>query len=48
MKRVKEVLRLAHELGYSSRQIQDSVRLGRTTVGESLRKTRADAMAAAH
>jgi len=32
MRRVKEVLRLAHELGYSSRQIQDSVRLGRTTV----------------
>jgi len=36
MRRVKEVLRLAHELGYSSRQIRDSVRLGRTTVGEYL------------
>ena len=41
MRRVKEVLRLAHELGYSSRQIQDSVRLGRTTVGEYLARARA-------
>jgi transposase len=44
MKRVKEVLRLAHELGYSSRQIQDSVRLGRTTVGEYLARARAAGM----
>mgnify|MGYP002078384821 CR=1 FL=1 len=40
MRRVKEVLRLAHELGYSSRQIQGSVRLGRTTVGEYLARAR--------
>ena len=44
MRRVKEVLRLAHELGYSSRQIQDSVRLGRTTVGEYLARARAAGM----
>ena len=44
MKRVKEVLRLAHEVGYSSRQIQDSVRLGRTTVGEYLARARAAGM----
>ena len=36
MRRVKEVLRLAHELGYSRRQIGVSVRLGRTTVGEEI------------
>ena len=41
MRRVKEVLRLAHELGYSLRQIADSVRLGRTSVRDYL--TRADA-----
>ena len=40
MRRVKEVLRLAHQLGYSRRQIQDSVRLGRTTVGEYLARAR--------
>ena len=44
MRRVKEVLRLAHELGYSRRQIQDSVRLGRTTVGEYLARARAAGM----
>ena len=36
MRRVKEVLRLAHELGYSNRQIQLSVRMGRTSVGAYL------------
>ena len=41
MRRVKEVLRLAHELGYSLRQIGESVRLGRTSVRDYL--TRADA-----
>jgi transposase len=41
MKRVKEVLRLAHELGYSNRQIEVSVRLGRTTVGGYLARARA-------
>jgi transposase len=41
MRRVKEVLRLAHELGYSLRQIAESVRLGRTSVRDYL--TRADA-----
>ncbi len=40
MKRVKEVLRLAHELGCSNRQIQDSVRLGRTTVSTYLARAR--------
>ena len=41
MRRVKEILRLAHELGYSLRQIGKSVRLGRTSVWEYL--TRAEA-----
>jgi hypothetical protein len=40
MRRVKEVLRLAHELGYSNRQIQESVRMGRTSVGEYLARGR--------
>lgn len=40
MRRVKEVLRLAHELGYSHRQIAVSVRLGRTAVGEYLERAR--------
>ena len=44
MRRVKEVLRLAHELGYSRRQIGVSVRLGRTTVGEYLARARAAGM----
>jgi hypothetical protein len=42
MKRVKEVLRLAHELGYSGRQISASVRLGRSAVSDYLK--RADAV----
>jgi len=41
MRRVKEVLRLAHELGYSLRQIGESVRLGRTTVGDYLARAEA-------
>ena len=41
MRRVKEILRLAHELGYSLRQIGESVRLGRTSVRDYL--TRAEA-----
>jgi len=40
MRRVKEVLRLAHELGYSNRQIQESVRMGRTSVGVYLARAR--------
>ena len=40
MRRVKEVLRLAHELGYSNRQIQELVRMGRTSVGEYLARAR--------
>lgn len=40
MRRVKEVLRLAHELGYSNRQIQKSVRMGRTSVGVYLARAR--------
>lgn len=36
MRRVKEVLRLAHDLGYSLRQIAESVRLGRTSVRDYL------------
>src|SRR3954468_23401350 len=41
MRRVKELLRLAHELGYSKRQIAQSIRLPKTTVGDYL--TRAEA-----
>ena len=41
MRRVKEVLRLAHELGYLLRQVAESVRLGRTSVRDYL--ARADA-----
>jgi transposase len=41
MRRVKEVLRLAHELGYSLRQISRSVRLSSTSVRNYL--ARADA-----
>jgi transposase len=40
MRRVKEVLRLAHELGYTNRQIQESVRMGRTSVGVYLARAR--------
>ena len=38
MRRVKEVLRLAHELGYSLRQIAESVRLGRTEHASQFRR----------
>src|SRR6185295_11649722 len=41
MRRVKELLRLAHELGYSKRQIAQSIRMPKTTVGDYL--TRAEA-----
>jgi transposase len=41
MRRVKEILRLAHELGYSLRQIANSVRLGRTSVSEYLARAEA-------
>ena len=41
MRRVKELLRLAHELGYSKRQIALSIRMPKTTVGDYL--ARADA-----
>ena len=34
MRRVKELLRLAHELGYSKRQIAQSIRMPKTTVGD--------------
>lgn len=36
MRRVKELLRLAHELGYSNRQISQSIRMPKTTVGDYL------------
>lgn len=41
MRRVKEVLRLAHELGYSLRQISRSVRLGPTSVRNYLARAEA-------
>lgn len=41
MRRVKEVLLLAHELGYSLRQIANSVRLGRTSVSDYLARAEA-------
>ena len=41
MKRVKEVLRLSQELGWSGRQIAKSTRLGRTTVREYLERAQA-------
>ena len=41
MRRVKELLRLAHELGYSLRQIANSVRLGRTSVSDYLARAEA-------
>jgi hypothetical protein len=34
MRRVKELLRLAHELGYSKRQIAVSIRMPKTTVND--------------
>jgi transposase len=36
MRRVKELLRLAHELGYSNRQISQSIRMPKTTVSDYL------------
>lgn len=44
MRRVRQVLRLAHELGYSLRQISRSVRLSSTPVRNYL--ARADAAGA--
>jgi transposase len=41
MRRVKEVLRLAHELGYSLRQISRSVRLSATSVSNYLARAEA-------
>ena len=41
MKRVKEVLRLSQELGWSAREIAKSTRLGRTTVREYLERAEA-------
>src|SRR3954454_889538 len=41
MRRVKELLRLAHELGYSKRQIARSIRMPKTTVGDYLARAAA-------
>jgi transposase len=41
MRRVKELLRLAHELGYSKRQIALSIRMPKTTVGDYLARAAA-------
>jgi transposase len=41
MRRVKEVLRLAHELGYTLRQISRSVRLSATSVSQYLARAEA-------
>jgi transposase len=41
MRRVKELLRLAHELGYSKRQIAQSIRMPKTTVGDYLARAEA-------
>ncbi len=41
MRRVKELLRLAHELGYSNRQISQSIRMPKTTVGDYLARAEA-------
>src|SRR3954467_13391846 len=41
MRRVKELLRLAHELGYSKRQIAQSIRMPKTTVGDYLTRAAA-------
>jgi hypothetical protein len=38
---VKELLRLAHELGYSKRQIALSIRMPKTTVGDYLARAEA-------
>ena len=41
MRRVKELLRLAHELGYSKRQIAQSIRMPKTTVSDYLARAAA-------
>ena len=41
MRRVKELLRLAHELGYSKRQIAQSIRMPKTTVSDYLTRAAA-------
>src|SRR3712207_4608470 len=41
MRRVKELLRLAHELGSSNRQISQSIRMPKTTVGDYLARAEA-------
>jgi transposase len=41
MRRVKELLRLAHELGYSKRQIAQSIRMPKSTVGTYLARAEA-------
>ena len=41
MRRVKELLRLAHELGYSKRQIAQSIRMPKTTVNDYLARAEA-------
>jgi len=41
MRRVKELLRLAHELGYSKRQIAVSIGMPKTTVGDYLARAEA-------
>ena len=41
MRRVKELLRLGHELGYSKRQIAQSIRMPKTTVGDYLARAEA-------
>src|SRR4051812_25893756 len=41
MRRVKELLRLAHELGYSKRQIALSIRMPKTTVNDYLARAAA-------
>src|SRR3954451_7011402 len=41
MRRVKELLRLAHELGYSKRQIAVSIRMPKTTVNDYLARAEA-------
>ena len=46
MRRVKELLRLAHELGYSKRQIAQSIRMPKTTVGDYLARAAAVGTAA--
>ena len=41
MRRVRELLRLAHELGYSKRQIAQSIRMPKTTVSDYLARAAA-------